>query len=81
MGCECAIWVVVSAFVKVLCAYAMYVSCAVCVFVCFALYVIYLLGGEMRRKGEGERNLLKWLLFLAVLFGMILGFVVDHFLI
>ena len=35
----------------------------------------------LRKKGESI-YLIKWLLFfLAVLFGMTLGFVVDHFLI
>ena len=37
----------------------------------------------MRREREregGEICLLKWLLFLAVMFGVLLGFVVDHFL-
>ena len=29
---------------------------------------------------QGQYYLLKWLLFLADLFGMILGFVTDHFL-
>ena len=49
------------------------VCASVCV--CFALSVKYLGGG-----GGGE-YFLKWLLFLVVLFGMIFGFVVDHFLI
>ena len=36
-------------------------------------------GGGGLRKGEGGIYLLKWPLVLDVLFGMILGFVVDHF--
>ena len=34
----------------------------------------------LRKKGESI-YLIKWLVFLAVLFGMTLGFVDDHFLI
>ena len=46
--------------------------------------MIYFVGGERGGVTEEERrkrrmHLLKWLLFLAVLLGMILGFVTDHF--
>ena len=64
----------------------------VCVCACvrvsvfFALFVIYFVGGLWGGGGvtEEERrkrriHLLKWLLFLTVLLGMILGFATDHF--
>ena len=64
MGCACARWVVVSACVK-MCAYAMYVSCALCVCVCVCVFCTFceILGG-----GGGVEYFLKWLAYEAVLF-------------
>ena len=56
------------------------------VFVCTLVFVFFcfFVFGEWGRKEKGNKYLLKWLfifiLYFAVLFGIILGFVTDHFL-